>query len=248
MAFFIFFLFFGAVLVSVRLRGMTGCRGPVVASLWQKWGFHARLGANAVLLIWLASKGLEGTRSPPAPPLSPLWLTPAPPALLGSFPSCLGPPCTSKRNNAAASPCRPHPPCIQPLLTPCHPLFTLLSLFSNTLNMWIIILEQFHDQNTPPPLSPYSSYFHSSGMWIADPSLSLSLFKIKSTHSKNRTKGARPSLFGVWVLCVLTALFEASAPDTGGRKCMWQLDKCLACWPLGREALCVCVCVSVIQQ
>lgn len=139
------------MLVSVRLRGMTGCRGPVVASLWQKWGFHARLGANAVLLIWPASKGLEGTRSPPAPPLFPLWLTPAPPALLGSFPSCLGPPCTSKRNNAAASPCRPHPPCIQPLLTPCHPLFTLLSLFSNTLNMWIIILEQFHDQNTPPP-------------------------------------------------------------------------------------------------
>lgn len=143
-------VFFGAVLVSVRLRGMTGCRGPVVASLWQKWGFHARLGANAVLLIWPASKGLEGTRSPPAPPLFPLWFTPAPPALLGSFPSCLGPPCTSKRNNAAASLCRPHPPCIQPLLTPCHPLFTLLSLFSNTLNMWIIILEQFHDQNTPP--------------------------------------------------------------------------------------------------
>lgn len=31
-----FGVFFGAVLVSVRLRGMTGCRGPVVASLWQK--------------------------------------------------------------------------------------------------------------------------------------------------------------------------------------------------------------------
>lgn len=81
-------------------------------------------------------------------------------------------------------------------------------------------------------------------MWIADPSLSCSFFKFKSTHSKNRTKGARPSLFGVWVLCVLTALFEVSAPDTGGRKCMWQLDKCLACWPLGKEILCVCVCES----
>lgn len=71
-------------------------RGPALAGLWQKWGFHARLVANAVLLIWPASKEPGAHQR-----LLPHQLTP--PARLGSLPSfwasthvwtqqCSGPP------------------------------------------------------------------------------------------------------------------------------------------------------------
>ena len=74
---------FGAALVSVRW-GAAAYRGPGLAGLWQKWGFHARLGANAVLLIWPASKG-PGRSPEPTSASSPHRLTP--PAQLGSLPS-----------------------------------------------------------------------------------------------------------------------------------------------------------------
>lgn len=78
---------FGAVLVSVRLGGgVTGYRGPALASLWQKWGFHARLVVNAVLLIWPASKG-PGRSPEPTSTSSPTASPLAPPARLGSLPS-----------------------------------------------------------------------------------------------------------------------------------------------------------------
>ncbi len=76
---------FGAVLVSVRW-GLAAYRGPTLAGLWQKWGFHARLVANAVLLIWPASKG-PGRSLDPTSASSPTDSPLAPPARLGSLPS-----------------------------------------------------------------------------------------------------------------------------------------------------------------
>ena len=228
---------FGAALVSVRW-GAAAYRGPGLAGLWQKWGFHARLGANAVLLIWPASKG-PGRSPEPTSASSPHRLTP--PAQLGSLPSFRASTrlnATMLRPSSSFNPL-PHSPRSATLWT-CGSSFKSHSMIN-------II---------PPPTACYPAPFCPTVLnfihLVYELLTRLCLFHFffffffffPSTHSKNRTKEEPASLFGVWASCVLTASFEVSAPDTGSRKCMWQLDKCLACWPLGKESLCWCVSMS----
>lgn len=143
--------------------GVIGYREPVLDSLWQKWGFHARLVANAVLLIWLASKNLEGARSPPEPlPSSP----PASPARLGSLPTFSGLYPMSEHNNASG------------LHSLSPPVRSLLLIQQNSIHA---AAHRFWTGSTikitpPLPLLSQHSFFLSSGMWIVDPSLSLPRF------------------------------------------------------------------------
>lgn len=168
-------------------RGVIVYRGPVLASLWQKWGFHARLGANAVLLIWAASKDLEGAGSPPAPPPS------SGPAR--KSPHLFGPLLTFERNHAGALRGRVSstPP---PQSSSAHSATLWASFWSSSM---IKIA----------PSSSLHSYFHSSGMWIVDPSLSTPLSFLRSRVLVLKTEQRENvSLFSVfesyvdWQLCL----------------------------------------------
>lgn len=104
------------MLVKVRWVAAT-------ASRWQKWGFHARLVANAVLLIWPASKG-PGRRLE----------SPSLPAEFGSLPF-FGPPHMSECNNAAA----PLPPWLSPS---SHTLNMCIIIFLSTINIGLLPYSQ----------------------------------------------------------------------------------------------------------
>lgn len=196
--------------------GVIGYREPVLDSLWQKWGFHARLVANAVLLIWLASKNLEGARTPPL--LSSCFSGSArkSPHLFGPLPNvwtqqCFGPTFT-------LSPCSLSSPHSAKLYTCCCSLF----------------LDWLHHQNNSPsssfipafflsfiwyvnrwPVSVSSSFYLRSRVFIlkTEQSESIPLFLVFESHAS-------------WQRC-LKFLLQTLAAE----KRMWQLDKCLACWP-----------------